>query len=108
MIESLRKLLLAGLGAMDLTQEKAKAVFDDLVKRGELNEPEARELFTTWAKRAGEQREKIQAQVDEAVERGIKAMGFVRKAEFDALGQRLAELERTLAEREGTPAGPVS
>jgi len=31
MLEPLRKLLLAGLGTVDLTEEKLKAIFDDLV-----------------------------------------------------------------------------
>jgi len=34
MVDALRKLLLAGLGALDLTEEKAKGVFNGLVARG--------------------------------------------------------------------------
>jgi polyhydroxyalkanoate synthesis regulator phasin len=95
--ESLRKLLMAGLGAIDLTHEKAMALFDDLVKRGELNEPEAKELLANWSKRAFEQRDKIQQQVDEAVQKGLKTVGYVKATEVDALKARLEELERKLA-----------
>jgi polyhydroxyalkanoate synthesis regulator phasin len=101
--ESLRKLMLAGLGAVYLTEEKAKSLFDDLVKHGEMNEQDARELFATWRKRAGEQTDKVQKQVDEALQRGLKAMGYVKKSELDELAVRIAELERKLGERESAP-----
>ena len=34
--ESIRKILLAGIGAVAVTGEKSKEVLDDLVKKGEL------------------------------------------------------------------------
>ena len=97
MLEPLRKLLLAGLGAVDLTEEKLKAVFDDLVARGEVGEKEARELISGWAKRAGEQRAKIQQQVDEAVHRALERMGVSHRADLDKLEARIADLERRVA-----------
>jgi poly(hydroxyalkanoate) granule-associated protein len=100
MADALRRLLLAGLGTLDLTEEKAKAVFDDLVKRGEMNEKDARDLISSWKDRANEQRQKVQALVDESVQKGLKAMGYVPVTEYEALAARVAELERKIA----TPA----
>lgn len=100
MADALRRLLLAGLGTLDLTEEKAKAIFDDLVKRGEMNEKDARDLISSWKDRASEQRQKVQALVDESVQKGLKAMGYVRASEYEALAARVAELERKIA----TPA----
>ena len=94
MLEPLRKLLLAGLGTVDLTEEKVKAVFDDLVARGEVNEQEAKELVSGWVKKAGEQRTKIQQQVDEAVRRALERLGVSQRADLDKLEARIAELER--------------
>ena len=94
MLEPLRKLLLAGLGTVDLTEEKLKAVFDDLVARGEVSEKDARELVSDWAKRAGEQRTKIQQQVDEAVRRALERLGVSRRADVEKLESRIADLER--------------
>ncbi len=94
MLESLRKLLLAGLGTFDLTEEKLKAVFDDLVARGEVSEKEARELISDWTKRAGEHRTKIQQQVDEAVRRALERLGVSRRADLEKLESRIADLER--------------
>ena len=97
MADALRKLLLAGLGTLDLTEEKLKSVFDDLVKRGEMNEKDARELIVSWKDRANEQRQKVQSLVDESVEKGLKAMGYVKLSEYEALAARVAELERKMA-----------
>ena len=97
MVEALRKLLLAGLGTLDLTEEKARAVFNDLVARGEMSDKEARELIANWTKRASEQRGRLREDVDQAVNRTLEAMGLARRTDLDALNARLAELERKLS-----------
>jgi polyhydroxyalkanoate synthesis regulator phasin len=97
MVEALRKLLLAGLGTLDLTEEKAKALFNDVVARGEMSEKEAREVVQGWAKRAAEQRSRLQQEVDDAVSKAVSAMGLARKSEVDQLNARVAELEGKLA-----------
>ena len=108
MADLLRKLLLAGLGTLDLTEEKVKAVFEDLVKRGEMNEKDAKELVASWKDRAGEQRQKVQALVDEAVHKGFKAVGYVKLSDYEALAARVAELEHKLAAPTGQTEPPAS
>ncbi len=105
MVDALRKLLLAGLGTLDLTEEKAKAIFNDLVARGEMNEKEARELVQGWAKRAAEQRTRLQHDVDEAVTKAMSVMGLAKKSEVEALNARVAELEQKLAAAKAGGAG---
>jgi len=97
MVDALRKLLLAGLGTLDLTEEKAKAIFNDLVARGELNEKDARELVSGWAKRAAEQRDRLQQDVERTVAKTMSAMGLANKSEVETLTARVAELEQKLA-----------
>jgi polyhydroxyalkanoate synthesis regulator phasin len=94
MLEVLHKLLLAGLGTLDLTEEKARAIFNDLVARGEMSDKDARELLSTWARRSGEQRDRIQRQIDETIRRALDAVGLVRRADFDALAARVAQIEK--------------
>lgn len=97
MVDTLRKLLLAGLGALDMTEEKAKAVFADLTARGEMSEKEAKELISSWSKRATEQREHLQKDIEQSVHRAMNAMGIARQAEIDALKARINDLEAKLA-----------
>jgi len=94
MLVALRKLLLAGLGTLDLTEEKARAIFNDLVARGEMSEKDARELITGWTKKAGEQRAKLQEQIEDGVRRALDKVGLASRADFDALAARVAEIEK--------------
>jgi polyhydroxyalkanoate synthesis regulator phasin len=100
MVDTLRKLLQAGLGALDLTEEKAKAVFNDLVARGEMSEKEAKELVTSWTKRAAEQRGRLQEDVEQAVHRALSSIGIARRSELEALKAKIDDLEARLAGRE--------
>lgn len=93
MADALRKLLLAGLGAIDLTEEKAKAVFNELVARGEISEKDAKEVISEWAKRAAEHKGRLQEDVEKAVQRTLSAVGIARQAEIDALKAKIADLE---------------
>jgi polyhydroxyalkanoate synthesis regulator phasin len=97
MVDALRKLLLAGLGTLDLTEEKARAIFNDLVQRGEMSEKDARELLSGWAKRATEQQGRLRQDVEETVTRAMQKMGLAKRSELDALSARIAELEQQLA-----------
>jgi poly(hydroxyalkanoate) granule-associated protein len=97
MVDALRKLLLAGLGTLDLTEEKAKAVFNDLVARGEMSEKDARDLVQGWTRRAAEQRTRLQQDIEQGVAKAMSAMGLARKSDVDALHARIAELEQKLA-----------
>jgi polyhydroxyalkanoate synthesis regulator phasin len=109
MVDALRKVLMAGLGTIDLTEEKAKALFNDLVARGEMSESDARELIAGWSKRASEQRGRLQQDVESAVNRAMAAMGLARRTDVETLNARVAELERKLAapgETSGQPSAP--
>ena len=106
MVEALRKLLLAGLGTLDLTEEKVKAVFNDLVARGEMSEKDARELISNWTKRATEQRGRLKDDVEQAVNKTLEAMGLAKRSDLDALNARLAELERKVAGSDVPPPEP--
>lgn len=94
MLELLRKLMLAGLGTLDLTEEKARAIFEDLVRRGELSDTEARELTSGWVKRAKEQRAKLQQQIDEAIRAAFGRLDVASRGDVKLLAERVAELER--------------
>lgn len=93
MIRTLRMLMLAGLGALDVSEEKLRTAFEDLVKRGEVTEKDARDLAATWTKRATERRDAFREQVRELVREELK-MVEVGREEFDALAELVARLER--------------
>ncbi|MDO8795522.1 MAG: hypothetical protein Q7J25_12980 [Vicinamibacterales bacterium] len=102
MIRTLRTLMLAGLGTLDVTEEKLRTAFEELVTRGKVTEQDARDLVATWTKRATERRAAFRKQVRELVLEELK-MAEVRREEFDALAELVARLERRTAPAEDVP-----
>jgi polyhydroxyalkanoate synthesis regulator phasin len=100
MLTQLHKLFLAGLGTIELTEAKLKAICDDLVAGGEVTEREAQELVRRWSERAAEQRDKIKQQIDETVERALAKLRVSRMADVEKLESRVADLERRMRHAE--------
>lgn len=95
-----KKFLYTGVGLVSLTAEKLQESVDELVGKGKLSEKEGKKLLddffdTTEAKR-GEFEEKLR----EAAENVIERFSVPSKAEYDALRQRVEELEAKLAAAE--------
>ena len=63
MLDALRTLLLAGVGAIDVTDEKMRSVIEELSRRGELAADEARELASLWAQGSKARGEALAARV---------------------------------------------
>jgi poly(hydroxyalkanoate) granule-associated protein len=97
MLETLRTVFLAGLGALNLSEEKAKEFFNSLVQRGELTEKEAREFFAAWRDRVAEQRGRAEQSAYQAAERIVESLKLARRADIEALEARIAALEARLA-----------
>ena len=96
MIRTLRTLMLAGLGTLDVTEERLRTAFEDLVNRGDVTEKDARDLVAAWTKRATERREAFRTYLRELVREELK-LTEVRREQFDALAERVARLERRVA-----------
>ncbi len=107
MIETIRRLILAGLGTLDLTEEKLRAVFDDLVRRGEITEKEARETVTDWMRRANEQRARLQQQIDDSIKRFTEKRDAPLREAIEALTARVEALERRLEPPSQPPVPPM-
>jgi polyhydroxyalkanoate synthesis regulator phasin len=86
--------LLLGIGVLSLTREKAEAIVEDLVKRGEVRRDEARELVDRLVARGGKEREALSDLVRNEVEETIGAMNLASKADIDALAKKLDALTR--------------
>lgn len=100
MINDLKKLLLAGVGAVATTYEKASEVVDELVEKGRLTVDEGKELseelkrnFTT---KATEKINEIKSVNKDSLEKVISELGYVKKEEIDKLKVRIEFLENKL------------
>lgn len=64
--EGLRKVFLAGVGALATTVEKGQEIVDDLVKKGELTVEQGKALNTELKRKAEEVKEEREAKADQA------------------------------------------
>ena len=64
--EGLRKVFLAGVGALATTVEKGQEIVDALVKKGELTVEQGKALNTELKRKAEEVKEEHEARADQA------------------------------------------
>jgi polyhydroxyalkanoate synthesis regulator phasin len=97
MQDVLRTLLLAGVGAIDLTDEKIRSIIDELIRRGELAADDARELTALWAAGAPDRRDAIADRLRHAVDEALAGHNIASHRRVADLQARLEALERTVA-----------
>lgn len=68
MFETLDKLMLAGLGAMSMTRERAEKIFDEYVSRGEVE----RDRRTGFIKEMMDTAEKSRAELEKLIGRQVR------------------------------------
>lgn len=93
----IRKSLLLGLGAAALTKERAEALIDELVRKGELSQkdrPEALEELLDWAE---EEERSLQQKVKEALTQVVSELNLPTKDDIRQLERRLERLEQRLS-----------
>jgi polyhydroxyalkanoate synthesis regulator phasin len=88
----LRRYLDAGLEFTSLTQSRAEALVRDLVKAGEVQADQAREMVTDLIERSRKSSEKLLETVRKEVRAQVTERGLVSKADLDKLEARVAKL----------------
>jgi polyhydroxyalkanoate synthesis regulator phasin len=97
MLDALRTLLLAGVGAIDLTDEKMRSIIDELIRRGELAADDARELTILWADGVENRRDAIADRVRKAVDEALARQNVASHASVADLQARIEILEQVVA-----------
>jgi len=90
------KLFLAALGAVSLTAERADELADSLAERGGLRRDEARALVRDLANRWRGDAVRLGERAGDSLQSVFTDLGLVRRAEYDELELRVAQLEHRL------------
>ena len=94
MFETLYKVMLAGLGAMSMTKEKAEQIFNEYVEKGKLQ----KEHRAGFVKDVMDQAEKAKADLEKVIsEQDENAMGKQPMATKDDIKSTEAKLDELLA-----------
>jgi len=102
MFDALRKAVLFGAGLAVMTTEKMKDFAEELVKRGEMSEKEAREALKEWMEKSKQARKDMEEKTEAMVNKVMSRMNFPTRAELDELKERLAKLEQAKKAKETT------
>lgn len=104
MYESVRNLLLAGLGAAVLTKEKVLEATRQFVDQGRMTAAEAERVAEEVVEESRQQArslgESLAEKIEAGVKRAVEALDLVNHQEFEALSARVAQLEQAVARLE--------
>jgi len=103
----LEQLILAALGAVALTGERAERLADDLAELGGVRRDEARAKIEELALRWRGDALRFRERTTDTVERFGRDVGLVSRTEYEELELRLAQLEHRLRLLENSPQGPA-
>jgi poly(hydroxyalkanoate) granule-associated protein len=98
MMEMLRRVLLATIGAAAIAQEEIEALVNRLVERGEIAEKDGKKLMHELM----EKRKRKTAQVEEDISKNLESvldrMDIPTKADVEALSQKITVLSKKVDE----------
>lgn len=92
----MKKAFYLGLGALTITREKAEKVINDLEAKGEISKDEGKEFVDEVIQKGEEQKKEIRKIVAENIDEFKKDYGFVTRADYNALEERLKKIEEKL------------
>jgi polyhydroxyalkanoate synthesis regulator phasin len=102
--ETLRKVLLAGLGGVVITGDKLEELKKKLIKENKMSEKEAKGLIDELVE-AGEGRWKdFEKSVKEILRKQLDSMDVPDRKELDILRDRVESLERRVSALETAPS----
>ncbi|HYA14988.1 MAG TPA: phasin family protein [Syntrophales bacterium] len=95
MFDYIRKMTLAGAGLAIITTEKIQEMMDDLVKKGEMTEKEAREAVNEFVEKSKQAKKDLEDKVEQMITGLLNRMNIPTRKEIEEIKERLSRLEKT-------------
>ncbi len=96
LLEAVRKVLLAGIGAVALAQEDIEKFVNRLVERGEIAEKDGKKLVREIMDKRKKEAKKAEDEINKRVETAIEGMKLPSKADIEALSEKIAALSKKI------------
>ena len=93
-----RKVLLAGVGAVALTQEEVEKVINRLVERGEIAEQDGKKLMSEVMSKRKKEAKKAEDEMDKRINEIMGRMNVPTKSDIDALSAKITALTKKVDE----------
>ncbi len=92
MSDLIKKTILAGMGALVLTREKAEEVAKDLVKRGELTKKDQEKFVKDLVKKGNEGKKEVENKIEEITKKTLVKLNIPSRKELERLEQKINKL----------------
>ena len=98
LLSGLRRVLLAGVGAMALAQEEVEDFVNKLIERGEIAEKDGRKLVNDIMERrkskSQESTQRLEEEVERRMENLLNRMNVPSKSDIEKLNAKITELSK--------------
>jgi len=94
MADFIENAVLAGLGLISLTSEKAEEFAKELIKRGELTENEKAKFVKDVLDQSEKTKTEIEQKIEKTVETILSRINIPSRKEFEELKNKVEELSR--------------
>ncbi|MBC8481835.1 MAG: hypothetical protein H8D47_04135 [Planctomycetes bacterium] len=89
MFESIDKLMLAGLGALSMTKEKAEKIFDEYVKKGEVEKDKKSGFVKDLMESADKSRQELEKTVSDQVAQSFKKIKIATSEDIERIEKKI-------------------
>lgn len=96
MSEIIKNAVLASIGLVSLTREKAEEFAKELIKKGKLSENEKAKFIKDVLEQSEKRKTEIEEKIEKTVETVIAKMNIPSKKEFEELKKKVEELSQLL------------
>ncbi len=106
LFETLRKVMLASIGAFALGLEEVEEFLNKLVERGEIAEQDAKNLINEMKNKRKKDAKEAEVEFSKRVEDILDRMNVPTKSDIDALGKKITALSKKVDELSKNLAKP--
>lgn len=98
-----KKFLYTGVGLVSMTAEKLQESIDELVGKGKISKDEGKKILDDFFDGAESKKDEFESKLKAVAEDVVNSISFPSVKEFQAMKDRIEELEKKLSETEAAP-----
>ena len=106
MMEMVRRMFLATIGAAVIAQEEIEALVNRLVDRGEIAEKDGKKLMGEMMDKRKTKTADVSGEISKNIESVLQRMNIPSKADVDTLSQKISALSKKIDELKKTLSRP--
>jgi len=96
MVEMLRKVMLATIGAAVLAQEEIETLINRLIERGEIAEKDGKKLMHEMMDKRRSRTEKVEDEINKNIMDVLERMNIPTRTDIDSLSQKINGLSKKI------------